>query len=63
MGEFARRYESAAPTVDLAALPYWDLWADRRLGGRIPEWGLDEATQRSMEEKREAFVAQARSAL
>ena len=63
MDEFTRRYESAAPTVDLADLPHWDLRADRRLTPRIPEWGLDEVTQRSMREKREAYVARALESL
>jgi hypothetical protein len=47
--------------VDLAHLPHWDLWADRRLTPRIHEWGLDEATQNDMRAKRDAFVTQARA--
>jgi aminoglycoside phosphotransferase (APT) family kinase protein len=58
MDAFTRRYESMT-TVDLADLPYWDLWADLRLAGRIPEWGFDEATERAMPAAHEAFVAQA----
>jgi hypothetical protein len=38
----------------------WDLEADRRLTGRIGEWGLDEATQKAIHAQRETFVAKAR---
>jgi aminoglycoside phosphotransferase (APT) family kinase protein len=62
MDAFARRY-AAMTRVDLAALPHWDLWADRRLSPRIGDWGLDEATQREMRTRRAAFVAQAHAAL
>jgi aminoglycoside phosphotransferase (APT) family kinase protein len=59
MDDFTRRYESAVTGVDFTDLPYWDLWADLRLAGRTAEWGLDEATERAMRAKHEAFVAQA----
>jgi aminoglycoside phosphotransferase (APT) family kinase protein len=61
MNTFTQRYATLTG-VDLAHLPHWDLWADRRLTPRIPEWGLDAATQREMRAKRDAFVAQARAA-
>jgi aminoglycoside phosphotransferase (APT) family kinase protein len=61
MNTFSQRYATLTG-VDLAHLPHWDLWADRRLTPRIPEWGLDAATQREMRAKREAFVAQLRAA-
>jgi aminoglycoside phosphotransferase (APT) family kinase protein len=61
MNTFTQRYATLTG-VDLAHLPHWDLWADRRLTPRIPEWGLDEAVQKDMRAKREAFVAQARAA-
>jgi hypothetical protein len=61
MHTFTRRY-AALTGVDLAHLPRWDLWADRRLTARISEWGLDDATQSDMLAKRETFVAQARAA-
>lgn len=38
MAEFTRRYESSATHVDFTDLPYWDLWADRRLAGRTAGW-------------------------
>lgn len=59
MEEFTRRYESLAPAVDFTDLPYWDLWADLRLAGRVTEWGLDDATVRAMRAGHEAFVSQA----
>ena len=62
MDAFTRRY-AAATGVALAHLPHWDLWADRRLFPRIPEWGLDERTQHDMRTKRDRFVAQAQAAL
>jgi aminoglycoside/choline kinase family phosphotransferase len=58
--DFTRRYAAAMPAVDLTDLPCWDLEADRRLTGRIGEWGLDEATQKAMHAQRETFVAKAR---
>jgi aminoglycoside phosphotransferase (APT) family kinase protein len=61
MHTFTQRY-AALTGVDLADLSQWDLWADRRLTPRIPEWGLDDATQSDMLAKRETFVAQARAA-
>ena len=61
MSTFTQRY-AALTGVDLAHLPHWDLWADRRLTPRIREWGLDDAAQREMRAKRDAFVAQARDA-
>jgi aminoglycoside phosphotransferase (APT) family kinase protein len=59
MDEFTRRCAS----IDVTDLPHWDLWADRRLTPRIGEWGLDPATEEAMLAGREAFVAQARTAL
>jgi aminoglycoside phosphotransferase (APT) family kinase protein len=58
MHELTRRY-AAMTAVDLADLPRWDLWADRRLTPRIAEWGLDPAGERAMRAGREAFVRQA----
>jgi aminoglycoside phosphotransferase (APT) family kinase protein len=62
MDAFTQRY-AATTGVDLEHLPHWDLWADRRLSPRIPEWGLDERTQDDMRMKRDRFVAQALAAL
>lgn len=59
MEEFTRRYRVMMPGVDLTDLPHWELRADLRLSPRIADWGLDEATERTMRAGREAFVAQA----
>ena len=59
MHEFTGRYASTVSGVDVEDLPYWDLWADRRLAGRTPEWGLDAVTEKAMRAGHEAFVAQA----
>jgi aminoglycoside phosphotransferase (APT) family kinase protein len=59
MDEFTRRYETAAPAMDLTDLPYWDLRADLRLAGRTGEWGLDAGTLEAMRVRHEQFVAQA----
>jgi aminoglycoside phosphotransferase (APT) family kinase protein len=59
MDDFTRRYVEHAASVDLTDLPYWDLWADLRLAGRIAEWGLDVASEKEMRAGHEAFVEQA----
>jgi aminoglycoside phosphotransferase (APT) family kinase protein len=59
MVEFTRRYGSLAGGIDFTDLPYWDLWADLRLAGRVAEWGLDDVTVKTMRARHEAFVAQA----
>lgn len=57
--EFTGQYESLKPDLDLTDLPYWDLWADLRLAGRLAEWGLDAVTEKAMRVGHETFVAQA----
>jgi aminoglycoside phosphotransferase (APT) family kinase protein len=59
MDAFTRRYRALAGGTDFTDLPYWDLWADLRLAGRVAEWGLDESTVKTMRARHEAFVAQA----
>jgi aminoglycoside phosphotransferase (APT) family kinase protein len=59
MDDFTRRYRALAGATDFTDLPYWDLWADLRLGGHIAKWGLDDVTEKRMRAGREAFVAQA----
>jgi hypothetical protein len=59
MDEFTRRYAAMVSAIDLTDLPYWDLWADLRLAGRMGEWGLDDSTEKEMRAGHEAFVAQA----
>jgi aminoglycoside phosphotransferase (APT) family kinase protein len=58
MEEFTRRYADSRE-VDLTDLPYWDLWADLRLAGRIGEWGLDDAAETAMRAAHLDFVARA----
>jgi aminoglycoside phosphotransferase (APT) family kinase protein len=62
MEEFTHRYREATD-VDLTDLPLWDLRAERRLGARMTDWGLDGGTLQSMEAAREAFGARAREEL
>lgn len=38
--DFTRQYAELMPSVDLAALPHWDLYAALRHAGRMVEWGL-----------------------
>lgn len=59
MEDFTRRYASTMGEIDMTDLPYWDLWADVRLAGRISDWGLDESTAGAFRAGHEAFVAQA----
>ena len=62
MNDFTDACAKQAADLDLAALPDWDPRADRRLTPRLPEWGLDAATERAMRKRSEAFAAQARDA-
>lgn len=59
MNRFTREYESMLTAVDFTNLPYWDLWADVRLGSRVEAWGLDDATKKAMRDREEVFVSQA----
>jgi aminoglycoside phosphotransferase (APT) family kinase protein len=59
MEDFTRRYRSLVLGVDFTDLPYWDLWADLRLAGRIGEWGLGDAAEQALRTGHEAFVARA----
>jgi hypothetical protein len=43
MDEFTRQYGALVPDVDLAALPYWDLYAALRPCGQMDRWGLPDA--------------------
>jgi aminoglycoside phosphotransferase (APT) family kinase protein len=40
MDEFTRQYCALLPDIDLAALPYWDLYAALRPSGQMDRWGL-----------------------
>jgi aminoglycoside phosphotransferase (APT) family kinase protein len=59
MEDFTRRYASTMSEIDMTDLPYWDLWADLRLAGRVSEWSLEESAERAMRAGHEAFVSQA----
>jgi aminoglycoside phosphotransferase (APT) family kinase protein len=41
--EFTQQYSDLMPTLDLAALPHWDLYAALRHAGRLSGWGLSPA--------------------
>ena len=43
MDEFTRQYCVLMPGLDLASLPYWDLYAALRPAGQMDSWGLPEA--------------------
>ncbi len=60
---FTARYATLRPGTDLSALPYWDLWADRRRSPQAGCWGLDDATLAAMRERRIPFVTAALDAL
>jgi len=58
MQHFTRQYQSMT-TIDFSHLPYWDLCAALRPVAQISQWGLDDATERTMREKHRWFVTQA----
>jgi aminoglycoside phosphotransferase (APT) family kinase protein len=41
--DFTRQYRAARQEIDLAALPYWDLYAALRPAGKMADWGLPAA--------------------
>lgn len=58
MDTFTRLYQTST-TVDLADLPYWDLSAALRLGGRFAEWAVAPEAERAMRERYSWFVDRA----
>lgn len=58
MQQFTHRYRSMT-TIDFTDLPYWDLCAALRPIAKIAQWGLDDATERTMRERHRWFTAQA----
>ena len=58
MDAFTRRYVELAP-LDLADLPYWDLFAATGSVLRMHEWGLEPEVEHSMRERHGEFVRQA----
>lgn len=58
MHSFTLHYQSMM-CINLASLPYWDLWAALRKGTQISRWGLDEAAEQKMRVELDVFVHQA----
>jgi aminoglycoside phosphotransferase (APT) family kinase protein len=62
MLDFTRAYQQsqiAIPSLDVANLPFWDLWAALRPAGKLETWGLDPAVEARMRERHKAFVNRA----
>ena len=57
--EFTRRYCSLMPGLDLASLPYWDLYAALRPSGQMDSWGLPEAQLEKFRAAHRTLVAAA----
>lgn len=58
MHRFTLHYKSIT-NIDLTHLPYWDLCAALRPASKISEWGLDNATEKTIRAGHRSFVAQA----
>jgi aminoglycoside phosphotransferase (APT) family kinase protein len=65
MDEFTHNYQEISD-LDISNLPYWDLWAAHRTGGKFalwasvyPELGHPDVTESIMRERHEDFVHQA----
>lgn len=58
MQRFTQQYQSVT-TIDFTHLPYWDLCAALRPIAQMAQWGLDEATEKTMREGHRWFVTQA----
>ena len=58
MYSFTRQYQSMT-AIDYTDLPFWDLCAALRPIAKIAQWGLDEATERTMRERLRWFIARA----
>jgi aminoglycoside phosphotransferase (APT) family kinase protein len=63
MDQLTERYRSAQPHVDFDTLPERDLEVAERLTPQLPNWGLDPATEATMRDRGEAFIAEARRQL
>lgn len=59
MHEFTARYRSLMPAVDIANLPYHDLYVAARAIPMLSGWDLAEADERTMRERLDLFIAQA----
>jgi aminoglycoside phosphotransferase (APT) family kinase protein len=56
MQVFTDHYHALMPSLDFAALPYWDLYAATRPAFKISEWAEDEAHERTMRQRLAWFV-------
>jgi aminoglycoside phosphotransferase (APT) family kinase protein len=59
MDEFTRQYCDLMPGMDLASLPYWDLYAALRPSGQMDSWGLPEAQLEKFRAAHRTLVAAA----
>jgi hypothetical protein len=59
MDEFTRQYDALLPDVDLAGLPYWDLYAALRPSGQMDRWGLADADLEKFRAAHRRLVADA----
>ena len=59
MGEFTGQYCDLMPGVDLASLPYWDLYAALRPSRQMDSWGLPEAQLEKFRAAHRTLVAAA----
>lgn len=57
--DFTRQYAELMPSVDLTALPHWDLYAALRHAGRMTEWGLTPADLARLQAGHREFTAAA----
>jgi aminoglycoside phosphotransferase (APT) family kinase protein len=57
------RHDRARSGIDLAHLPYWDLYAALKPAGRLATWGLETSVEQAMRERHRMFVEQALSQL
>jgi aminoglycoside phosphotransferase (APT) family kinase protein len=57
--EFTEQYCDLMPSLDLAALPHWDLFAALRHAGRMTTWGLSSARLARLQSGHREFTAAA----
>jgi aminoglycoside phosphotransferase (APT) family kinase protein len=54
--DFTRQYSALMPSLDLTALPHWDLYAALRHAGRMAGWGLTPANRKRLEAGHQTFA-------
>jgi aminoglycoside phosphotransferase (APT) family kinase protein len=54
--DFTRQYCALRPSLDMTALPHWDLYAALRHAGRMAGWGLTPADRRRLEAGHQDFA-------